>query len=99
MEQLNGLVLNLNAFVRVHFLNLFCNFFIVLAKSCGHPGEVEYAMREGNEFTFTSKVSYFCKPGYEIIGRTNRYCQSDGQWSHVKPSCRRKSDFQSNQTF
>ncbi|RWS31979.1 hypothetical protein B4U80_04838 [Leptotrombidium deliense] len=35
-------------------------------------------------------LTYQCNEGYELVGRANRYCQSNGQWSGVLPSCRRK---------
>ncbi|RWS13910.1 Sushi: von Willebrand factor type A: EGF and pentraxin domain-containing protein 1-like protein, partial [Dinothrombium tinctorium] len=50
--------------------------------------DIENGQREGNLFTFTSKVTYQCNEGYELVGRANRYCQSNGQWSGVLPSCR-----------
>ena len=62
------------------------------AKSCGHPGDIENGVRDGLAHTFTSRITYNCNDGYELVGRANRYCQSNGQWSGVLPSCRRKSD-------
>ncbi|KAG8189218.1 hypothetical protein JTE90_013750 [Oedothorax gibbosus] len=59
-----------------------------IPRSCEHPGEVENARREGDIFTFTSRVTYHCEPGYELVGRANRYCESKGEWSGVLPSCR-----------
>ncbi|GIY82546.1 protein lev-9 [Caerostris extrusa] len=38
--------------------------------------EVKNARREGDIFTFTSRVTYHCEPGYELVGRANRYCES-----------------------
>ncbi|GBM03058.1 Protein lev-9 [Araneus ventricosus] len=58
------------------------------SRSCGDPGEVKNARREGEIFTFTSRVTYHCDPGYELVGRANRYCESKGEWSGVLPSCR-----------
>ncbi|XP_054715425.1 sushi, von Willebrand factor type A, EGF and pentraxin domain-containing protein 1-like [Uloborus diversus] len=59
-----------------------------IPRSCDHPGEIENGRREGDIFTFTSRVTYHCDPGYELVGRANRYCQSKGEWSGVLPSCR-----------
>ncbi|KAF8794983.1 Protein lev-9 like protein [Argiope bruennichi] len=59
-----------------------------IPRSCGDPGEVKNARREGEIFTFTSRVTYHCDPGYELVGRANRYCESKGEWSGVLPSCR-----------
>jgi hypothetical protein len=60
-----------------------------IAKSCGHPGDIDNGFRDGIAHTFTSRVTYSCNDGYELVGRANRYCQSNGQWSGVLPSCRR----------
>jgi len=62
---------------------------ISTAKSCGHPGDIDNGVRDGVAHTFTSRVTYSCNDGYELVGRANRYCQSNGQWSGVLPSCRR----------
>lgn len=60
------------------------------AKSCGHPGEIEDGKREGSIFTFTNKISYVCNEGFDLVGRANRYCQSNGIWSGIAPTCVRK---------
>lgn len=60
------------------------------AKSCGHPGEIEDGKREGSVFTFTNKISYVCNEGFDLVGRANRYCQSNGIWSGIAPTCVRK---------
>ena len=67
-----------------------------IAKSCGHPGDIENGFRDGTAHTFTSRITYGCNDGYELVGRANRYCQSNGQWSGVLPSCRRMFYIQLN---
>nr|XP_042896382.1 protein lev-9-like [Parasteatoda tepidariorum] len=59
-----------------------------LPRSCGPPGDIENGRREGSQFTFTNRVTYYCNVGFELIGRSHRYCQSNGQWSGTLPSCR-----------
>ncbi|XP_023218660.1 sushi, von Willebrand factor type A, EGF and pentraxin domain-containing protein 1-like isoform X2 [Centruroides sculpturatus] len=59
-----------------------------IPRSCAPPKDIQFGRREGDVFTFTSRVTYVCIEGYELIGRPNRYCQSNGQWSGVLPSCR-----------
>ncbi|XP_054709581.1 sushi, von Willebrand factor type A, EGF and pentraxin domain-containing protein 1-like [Uloborus diversus] len=59
-----------------------------IPRSCGPLGNIEHGRREGNTFTFTSRVTYHCDVGFELVGRAHRYCQSNGQWSAVLPSCR-----------
>ncbi|XP_066283044.1 sushi, von Willebrand factor type A, EGF and pentraxin domain-containing protein 1-like [Branchiostoma lanceolatum] len=34
-------------------------------------------------------VTFSCDPGFEIVGSTDRLCQSDGTWSGTQPRCRR----------
>ncbi|GFY59685.1 sushi, von Willebrand factor type A, EGF and pentraxin domain-containing protein 1 [Trichonephila inaurata madagascariensis] len=72
-----------NGTTRWYGLDLKC-----IPRSCDDPGEVPNARREGDIFTFTSRVTYHCDPGYELVGRANRYCESKGEWSGVLPSCR-----------
>ncbi|KAI1289812.1 Protein lev-9 [Halotydeus destructor] len=59
-----------------------------IPRSCGHPGDIENGQKEGIVFTFTSKVTYECDAGFEMVGRPNRYCQSNGQWSGSLASCK-----------
>ncbi|GIY27318.1 protein lev-9 [Caerostris extrusa] len=59
-----------------------------LPRSCGPPGEIKHGVREGDTFTFTSRVTYNCSEGFEVVGRPYRYCQSNGQWSGQLPECR-----------
>lgn len=61
-----------------------------LARSCGNPGEIENGHRQGLSFTFTSKVTYSCDEGFELIGKPARFCQSNGQWSGGQAHCQRK---------
>lgn len=61
-----------------------------LAKSCGEPASVLNAQRIGDSFIIASSVSYTCNEGFEMIGQSRRYCQSDGQWSGQAPQCERK---------
>lgn len=57
-------------------------------RSCGDPGDIGNGRREGKVFTFTAKVSYICDDGFELVGKSFRYCTSNGQWSNVLPTCR-----------
>ncbi|KAG1697888.1 Protein lev-9 [Nymphon striatum] len=56
--------------------------------SCNDPGNLTYGERDVKSFKFTDKVTYRCKPGYEMIGRTERYCQATRQWSGTMPTCK-----------
>ncbi|XP_071801942.1 clotting factor C-like isoform X3 [Asterias amurensis] len=57
------------------------------AKSCGDPGFLRNGWRDGELFTFLSRVIYHCNEGYEMRGFAYRTCLSDGRWSSVMPSC------------
>ena len=35
-------------------------------------------------------ATYTCDPGFVLEGSPTRVCGSDGTWSGVEPSCRRK---------
>ena len=38
-----------------------------------------------------AQVTYYCAPGFDLVGRANRYCQADGTWTPSElPICVRK---------
>ncbi|KAJ1138342.1 hypothetical protein NDU88_004729 [Pleurodeles waltl] len=62
-------------------------------KDCGNPGELmdggvnfEYDVNGEVDTKFGSAVSFFCNPGFKIIGRAKRTCMATG-WSNAVPSC------------
>lgn len=61
--------------------------FRCLPKSCGDPGQVDNGKRHGDSFIIASSVMYTCNEGYEMVGQSKRYCQSDSQWSGQPPKC------------
>lgn len=61
--------------------------FKCVPRSCGDPGMIENARRQGESFIIASSVLYTCNDGYEMIGQARRYCQSDNQWSGQAPQC------------
>ncbi|XP_040195456.1 C4b-binding protein alpha chain-like isoform X2 [Rana temporaria] len=58
-------------------------------RSCGNPGEAENAeMTADDDFSFGSKVTYVCNPGYRMTTRRKyRECLADGTWSNALPEC------------
>ncbi|XP_022108957.1 sushi, von Willebrand factor type A, EGF and pentraxin domain-containing protein 1-like [Acanthaster planci] len=56
-------------------------------KSCGDPGYLRNGRREGNLFTFLSRVTFHCNIGYEMRGYAHRTCMSDQRWSSFMPEC------------
>ncbi|CAL4084147.1 unnamed protein product, partial [Meganyctiphanes norvegica] len=59
-----------------------------IPKSCGDPGEITNGFKQGNCFLFSCRITFNCRPGYELVGRDTHYCQHDATWSpREKPSC------------
>ncbi|KAF3690587.1 Complement factor H H factor 1 Precursor [Channa argus] len=60
------------------------------AKSCGHPGDAQFAdfhLEKGDDFVFGSQVVYNCHKGYQMVSRRNyRTCMAAG-WDGVVPVC------------
>ncbi|XP_036361162.1 protein lev-9 isoform X13 [Octopus sinensis] len=54
---------------------------------CKYPGEVSNGRREGQDFRYPAKVTYFCNEGFQLIGNPVRECQINGQWSGSLPLC------------
>ncbi|CAJ1086014.1 sushi%2C von Willebrand factor type A, EGF and pentraxin domain-containing protein 1 [Xyrichtys novacula] len=54
--------------------------------SCSHPPVLKngYIQVRGR-FTFNSKVTYACNAGFRLIGRPERVCQANRQWSNNDP--------------
>ena len=47
--------------------------------------------KEGDTFSFGSKVQFSCFPGYKLIGANETECLSSSKWSEDMPECQRKS--------
>ncbi|CAB1421446.1 unnamed protein product [Pleuronectes platessa] len=55
--------------------------------SCSPPPLLRNGQAKGR-YTFNSKVLYVCNAGYRLIGRQDRICQANRQWSNTDPpSC------------
>ncbi|XP_030018068.1 sushi, von Willebrand factor type A, EGF and pentraxin domain-containing protein 1 isoform X2 [Sphaeramia orbicularis] len=57
--------------------------------SCSSPpplknGYIQVQAGRGR-FTFNNKVTYACNAGYRLIGRPDRVCQANRQWSNSDP--------------
>lgn len=58
--------------------------------NCGDPGEVENAVRTGNDFLYGDEVTYVCNDGYyQSSGPVGgvRTCLETGLWSDEQPQC------------
>lgn len=42
-------------------------------------------LQSRGRFTFNSKVTYACNAGYRLVGRPERVCQANRQWSNSDP--------------
>ena len=45
------------------------------------------------ETTLGNIASYYCEPGFDLIGHQNRACGTDGTWSRVPPICQPKGRY------
>ncbi|XP_053715495.1 sushi, von Willebrand factor type A, EGF and pentraxin domain-containing protein 1 isoform X1 [Synchiropus splendidus] len=59
---------------------------ICVPVSCSAPPTLKngYIQVRGR-FTFNSKVTYACNAGYKLMGRPERVCQANRQWSNNDP--------------
>src|ERR1700761_572957 len=62
------------------------------ARTCGEPVSIMNGFVEGDCHHYECKVSYQCQPGFELVGKSDSVCQSNGTWSPTSnvPSCVRK---------
>ncbi|XP_017849130.1 uncharacterized protein LOC108604254 isoform X1 [Drosophila busckii] len=57
-------------------------------RSCGQPPDPANGWHAGECYTFGCKITYNCGNGYELVGKYERYCQSDGSWTPKElPTC------------
>lgn len=67
--------------------------FLLVLRSCGHPGRPGYAIVSGKNYWVGSIIRYFCNPGYTLIGHGARRCMSSGSWSGKMPTCKYEKRF------
>lgn len=73
--------------LRHHFLKTF----LLLARSCGEPGDVPHGWVTADCHTFGCRAVVQCGQGFELVGKAERYCQADGAWAPKElPTCVRK---------
>uniref|UniRef100_A0A1B6MNE1 Sushi, von Willebrand factor type A, EGF and pentraxin domain-containing protein 1 n=3 Tax=Cicadellinae TaxID=33370 RepID=A0A1B6MNE1_9HEMI len=49
-------------------------------RSCGAPQDTAHGWHAGECYTFGCRVVYHCADGFELVGRNERTCQTDGTW-------------------
>ncbi|CAL1527991.1 unnamed protein product [Lymnaea stagnalis] len=52
----------------------------------------------GNNSTYGSIVRYSCNQGYDLIGETTQFCDSDGTWKGNVPTCQIRTCYTGNIT-
>lgn len=69
-------------------MNLFLRVTFVAAKSCGNPAEISHGWHSGDCYTYGCRVQYTCAEGFELVGKKERFCEADGNWSPKElPTC------------
>ncbi|XP_022181036.1 sushi, von Willebrand factor type A, EGF and pentraxin domain-containing protein 1 isoform X2 [Myzus persicae] len=57
-------------------------------RTCGAPGVIPNGWHQGDCSDFGCRVFYKCSEGYELTGKSERLCHSDGYWVPKDlPSC------------
>ncbi|XP_054274318.1 uncharacterized protein LOC128994090 isoform X3 [Macrosteles quadrilineatus] len=57
-------------------------------RSCGAPQDTAHGWHAGECYTYGCRVIYHCADGFELVGRNERTCQSDGTWLPKElPAC------------
>lgn len=78
----------MNFLVKENWSSLRC---FVAARSCGEPGDVPHGWVTADCHTFGCRAVVQCGQGFELVGKAERYCQSDGAWAPKElPTCVRK---------
>lgn len=75
-----------------HSENVFKNVILNLfSGSLGQPPDPAHGWHAGECYTFGCRVTYHCGEGYELVGKSERFCQATGDWSPKEmPTCVRK---------
>lgn len=60
-------------------------------RSCGQTPDPVHGWHAGECYTFGCRITYHCGEGYELVGKSERFCQATGDWSPKElPTCVRK---------
>lgn len=60
-------------------------------RSCGQPPDPSHGWHAGECYTYGCRITYHCSEGYELVGKSERFCQATGDWSPKElPTCVRK---------
>ena len=64
--------------------------YFILAEDCGSLDNPQNGKVDATGTAFWDTAMYTCNPGFDLIGKSKRTCQENGQWSGVAPFCRCK---------
>ncbi|XP_066142350.1 sushi, von Willebrand factor type A, EGF and pentraxin domain-containing protein 1 [Euwallacea fornicatus] len=57
-------------------------------RQCGPPVDIHHGWHAGECYSYMCRVTYHCAEGYELVGRAEKVCQSDGTWLPKElPTC------------
>uniref|UniRef100_A0A1L8DNY1 Putative secreted protein n=1 Tax=Nyssomyia neivai TaxID=330878 RepID=A0A1L8DNY1_9DIPT len=57
-------------------------------QSCGQPPDPLNGFHSGECYTFGCLIRYHCSEGYELVGKPERLCDSNGSWTpQLVPTC------------
>ncbi|XP_055302678.1 protein lev-9 isoform X3 [Sitodiplosis mosellana] len=57
-------------------------------RTCGQPPDPAHGWHAGECYTFGCRITYHCGEGYELVGKSERFCQATGDWSPKEmPTC------------
>ncbi|GAB0099339.1 locomotion-related protein Hikaru genki [Sergentomyia squamirostris] len=57
-------------------------------RSCGQPPDPSNGFHSGECYTFGCLIRYHCSEGYELVGKPERLCDSNGSWTpQLMPNC------------
>lgn len=60
-------------------------------RSCGQPPDPSHGWHAGECYTFGCRITHHCSEGYELVGKSERFCQATGDWAPKElPTCVRK---------
>ena len=57
------------------------------SSDCGEPEQTANGNVTWTGTTLEHTATYSCIDGYELVGPTERYCQSNGNWTSNPPQC------------
>ncbi|XP_065167243.1 CUB and sushi domain-containing protein 3-like isoform X3 [Atheta coriaria] len=49
-------------------------------RSCGTPMDIPNGWHAGECYTYGCRITYHCAENFELVGKSERFCQADGTW-------------------